>query len=142
MNNIASNLNINWVPGLTLDEVEKQCILKALQWFRGNKSQTAIALGITVKTIDNKLEKYEAEGKVMDDKHRESEIKRAEILNRMRGIQPAQKLEEITPELNAGTRPRMESPTQVAAKYGVPVPERKEVQNVLPRQVAQSSKRR
>ena len=49
---------INWHPGLTLEEVEKQVIEMALRYFNNNKTQTAIALGIAVRTLDNKLEKY------------------------------------------------------------------------------------
>lgn len=47
-----------WQPGMTLADVEKATILHAFRHFRGNKTQTASALGITVKTIYNKLEAY------------------------------------------------------------------------------------
>lgn len=48
----------SWQPGMTLADVEKATILHAFRHFRGNKTQTAQALGITVKTIYNKLESY------------------------------------------------------------------------------------
>jgi len=50
---------INWTPGLTLKELEKQVILKALKWYGNNKTKTAESLGISVRTIDNKLKGYE-----------------------------------------------------------------------------------
>jgi len=45
-------------PTLTLHELEKRYILKALNYFEGNKTQAANALGITIKTLYNKLHEY------------------------------------------------------------------------------------
>ena len=45
-------------PQLTLAELEKRFILKALTYFEGNKTQAANALGITIKTLYNKLHEY------------------------------------------------------------------------------------
>jgi DNA-binding NtrC family response regulator len=50
---------INWYPGVTLRELEKEAIQKALQFYRWNKTATAQSLGISVRTIDNKIAKYE-----------------------------------------------------------------------------------
>lgn len=44
--------------GLPLEEVEKNHILKTLQYFQGNKTKTAQSLGVTIKTLYNKLHKY------------------------------------------------------------------------------------
>ncbi len=46
---------------LPLDEVEKQVILKSLEENDGRKTETAEQLGISVKTLYNKLEKYDAD---------------------------------------------------------------------------------
>lgn len=49
------------LPGSpSLDEVEKETILKTLEASRGNKSETARRLGITRKTLHKKLKKYGA----------------------------------------------------------------------------------
>jgi two-component system response regulator HydG len=45
-------------PAITLGELEKRYILKALNHFDGNKTQAAQALGITIKTLYNKLHEY------------------------------------------------------------------------------------
>ena len=45
-------------PTMTLGELEKRFILKALNYFEGNKTQAAGALGITIKTLYNKLHEY------------------------------------------------------------------------------------
>jgi transcriptional regulator with PAS, ATPase and Fis domain len=45
-------------PTLTIYELEKRYILKALHYFDSNKTQAANALGITIKTLYNKLHEY------------------------------------------------------------------------------------
>jgi two-component system response regulator HydG len=45
-------------PTITVAELEKRWILKALHHFDGNKTQAAQALGITIKTLYNKLHEY------------------------------------------------------------------------------------
>ena len=45
-------------PRMTLDDLEKNYILHSLQFFEGNKTRTATVLGITVKTLYNKLNRY------------------------------------------------------------------------------------
>ena len=43
---------------LPLETVEKSHILKTLAYNRGNKTKTALTLGITIKTLYNKLHRY------------------------------------------------------------------------------------
>lgn len=45
-------------PTITLHELEKRYIVEALRHFDGNKTQAANALGITIKTLYNKLHEY------------------------------------------------------------------------------------
>ena len=45
-------------PNITIHELEKRYILKALNYFEGNKTRAAHALGITIKTLYNKLHEY------------------------------------------------------------------------------------
>lgn len=44
-----------------LEQVEKRHILRVLAYFKGNKTKAANAMGITVKTLYNKLAQYERE---------------------------------------------------------------------------------
>ncbi|MEK7790222.1 MAG: sigma-54-dependent Fis family transcriptional regulator [Deltaproteobacteria bacterium] len=47
-------------PILALEEIEKTHILRTLFFYEGNKTKTATALGITIKTLYNKLNRYES----------------------------------------------------------------------------------
>lgn len=48
--------------GVRLDELEKAAILRTLAKNGGNKTDTAQQLGVSVKTLYNKLEKYQLDG--------------------------------------------------------------------------------
>lgn len=50
--------NTEWSPGVTLDELEKAVIEKAMRYYEGNKTRTASSLGIAIRTLDNKLARY------------------------------------------------------------------------------------
>jgi transcriptional regulator with PAS, ATPase and Fis domain len=51
-----------WLPGRTLDQIEKNVILDALKHFEGNRTHTARALGISIRTLRNKLADYRRDG--------------------------------------------------------------------------------
>ena len=50
--------NTPFSSSLTLDEVERQTIAKALEQYRGNLSQVAQSLGITRQALYRRMEKY------------------------------------------------------------------------------------
>lgn len=45
--------------GMSLDDLEKLAILKTFKFYQFNKTRTALALGISIRGLDNKLSKYE-----------------------------------------------------------------------------------
>lgn len=47
-----------WIPGTTLDDIEREVILSALKYHQGNRTHTAKALGISIRTLRNKLADY------------------------------------------------------------------------------------
>ncbi len=51
-----------WKPGRTLDEIERNVILEALKHYTGNRTHTAKALGISIRTLRNKLAEYRVMG--------------------------------------------------------------------------------
>ncbi len=62
----SSEIGINFAPNnieiKSLAELEREAILKALEVCKGNKTRAAELLGITVRTLRNKLKQYEEQG--------------------------------------------------------------------------------
>jgi transcriptional regulator with PAS, ATPase and Fis domain len=54
----ALGANLPWAPGQTLNDVERKVILDALGYHKGNRTHTAKALGISIRTLRNKLADY------------------------------------------------------------------------------------
>lgn len=74
-----------WTPGMTLDEVERLVIEAAFRYYRGNKTATAAALGISVRTLDNKFEKYQADDDAREMAAAERQQQHEAFLARARG---------------------------------------------------------
>jgi DNA-binding NtrC family response regulator len=51
---------------LRLDELEKQAIRTALRQTGGNRTQAAAVLGISIRTLRNKLQEYREAGDPVD----------------------------------------------------------------------------
>jgi two-component system response regulator FlrC len=58
----ASSSETSWKPGRTLDEIERNVILEALKHFDSNRTHTAKALGISIRTLRNKLAEFRVMG--------------------------------------------------------------------------------
>ncbi len=104
---------MNWQPGNTLAEIEKQVILQAFRYCGQNKTRTAQMLDIAIRTLDNKLEQYGA-GK---------EVTPQPDTNR-----------RIGPDTSGGLH--LEPVKVDAQKQSVPVRERQEVQKMPPKRTA------
>jgi two-component system, response regulator FlrC len=55
---LAERTDRSWAPGQTLDDIERSVILEALKYHSGNRTHTARALGISIRTLRNKLADY------------------------------------------------------------------------------------
>ena len=64
--------------GLPLREIEKEYILATLHRLQNNKARTAQALGISEKTLYNKLYRYGGRGPRKEDDASEDEVESAE----------------------------------------------------------------
>ncbi|AEH22172.1 sigma54 specific transcriptional regulator, Fis family [Thermodesulfobacterium geofontis OPF15] len=58
----GTNFAKNSIEVKPLSELEREAILKALEICKGNRTKAAELLGITVRTLRNKLKQYEREG--------------------------------------------------------------------------------
>jgi hypothetical protein len=131
-----NNEPVFWSPGVSLATIEKQVILKAYRWFRGNATQTAIALGVSEKTIRNKLAEYEADDKKrLEAQTREREERHNQLI-RSRGLVGLNIEGNEGVTIGTGAGFRMEPANEAAPKHGVSVSESAEVQSVLPSKAA------
>lgn len=136
---------VMWSPGVTLEAIEKQVILKAYQFYRGNATQAAISLGISEKTIRNKLEKYEQDGLEREAAEERDREERAKILDRQRGIvtDPKTGVKSLLGS-NTGAheapnnteRLREKPATDTKSVPGMPVQKREEIPLVLQKQAS------
>lgn len=134
------NEQIIWSPGVSLEEIEKQVILKALRFYRGVKTTTANALGISVRTLDNKLEQYNADTAKNAEAQAEEKARREEFQRRSRGIACAQPNGILPPKAEA--RPHVEPAQVTAQELAMPMPIGKEVQSMPPKRAAGGGSRR
>jgi DNA-binding NtrC family response regulator len=58
---------ITFAVGTSLAEIERRMLFKTLAFFDNNKARTAEALGVTTKTIYNRLAHYQAQAQARDD---------------------------------------------------------------------------
>lgn len=138
---------IVWSPGVSLDGIEKQVILKAFEHYRKNKTATAGALGISIRTLDTKLDRYASEADAEKVRLEDSRAKREQQLAKHRGevgndfyaVPESNRGSTASRQVTAGVR--MESPKNAPTKQAVPVPERGEVQEVLPKHASGSGSR-
>lgn len=155
-------VNFIWQPGMTLASVEKQAILQAYRFFRSNKASTAQALGISVKTVENKLNQYLAEDGATTDADKKRRADQLDWQRRARaghdgkfGRQPdtgpaldrfgQETVQGLPTKSNdaASQGVRMEPAQAASAQHAVPLPERKEVQGLpSPKAPASGSNRR
>lgn len=89
---------VHWQPGMSLEEVEKDIILAALRFFQNNKTQVAQSLGLSIRTIDNKLEKYRKQEEALEEEKIKDEIKREKERDYLRGIEPQAKMDKEDPK--------------------------------------------
>ena len=60
-------------PGVTIEMLEREAIEAALKFYEGNKTKAAQSLGITVRTIQNKLSLYNPKEKNESGKESKSD---------------------------------------------------------------------
>lgn len=130
---------------MNLEALEKQVILKAFRFYNNNKTATANSLGISIRTLDTKLERYAGEELVEQERMDRERAHRAEQLERARGNPPNNIGIPYSPQAfihQTASGLRMESIANSTEKPGVSVPERSQVQEVLPKSNPHGSSKR
>ncbi len=60
----SGNADVPFTPGMSLGEAEKFLILKTLEFTSQNRTQAAKILGISIRTLRNKLSEYRKDGEL------------------------------------------------------------------------------
>ena len=118
-------MSVQWAPGMTLEQLEKNVIEYAMRFYNHKKEAVASVLGISLRTLHSKLTKYEeedAEAIRAADKRTQQE---AYELHRARYGTKA----DTTPHPLTGAS--MEPACNITPQHIMPVPKRPEVQEVL-----------
>jgi len=120
---------IQWGPGVTLHQIELMVVEKAFQHFKENKTQTATALDISIRSLDDKLEKIRVLNAEEAARTEERRIRDEEFLLRARGIT----LPEQTLDRSKEVDPMKRASENVQAEMPAPVSIAKEAPKVLPK---------
>ncbi|MGZ3774887.1 MAG: sigma 54-interacting transcriptional regulator [Pseudobdellovibrionaceae bacterium] len=59
---VAEDVALDFAPGMSLSEVEKRLIIQTLELTAQNRTRAAQMLGISIRTLRNKLNEYKEEG--------------------------------------------------------------------------------
>lgn len=132
-----------WSPGMSLEVMEQHIIVAAYAFYRGIKTTTAASLGISVRTLDAKLEIYGSQAVERENVNGLQADARARELHAHRfGRPPSNPVSEPagavdTSEGNGNETAawlRTQPPPDATAEQPVSMPERREIQGVLSRQ--------
>lgn len=81
---------IDWTPGMKLEVGERQMVEDSYRAFNRVKTATANALGISVRTLEAYLARYEKADSELKDRVAKAKEDRDASLRRLRGIDPPQ----------------------------------------------------
>ncbi len=59
---VAPNEIVPFLVGSTVEEIERELVLQTLARYDGNRTRAARVLGVSVRTLRNKIHLYAAEG--------------------------------------------------------------------------------
>lgn len=135
--------SVLYTPGMSLDQLEKLAILRCYHFNQNNKTATAGSLGISIRTLDNKLARYKEDEDVYERSREDRAERSRRLLQEARGFAPVQ--EEASPTKDVKTSESSyisaeSAENQYKPQSELPVHEREEIQDVLPRQVTNLGK--
>lgn len=84
---------IIWSPGITIDEMEKQIINKAYDFYNKNAKVTAESLNISVEYFHNKLAQYAKEALLLEENNKKKQKEFEDFNLRARGFAPSVDIE-------------------------------------------------
>lgn len=107
---------ITWSPGMTIKEIEKQVILKAMKHYKNNRKTVSNSLGISDRTLDSRLSLYQKEAEALRSSEQNEKKKREAFLEACRKGRPSEEPEKnILDEFIDGGQPKESQDFQVTA---------------------------
>lgn len=117
--NLHSTQLVVWSPGVSIETMIQSAIESALSYYKGNKTATAHALGISIRTLDTRLDKYKKERLAHEQRAADAQSRRAEFHARQRAVpQNGQFDTSATPSIHAAEAARRRAESAPAPKDG------------------------
>jgi DNA-binding NtrC family response regulator len=82
---VAANEIVPWLVGATVEEIERKLILQTVAYYLGNRTRAAGVLGISIRTLRNKIKEYVAQGLAVTEP---SQLRSARTCRRNRAHPP------------------------------------------------------
>lgn len=125
-----------WQPGMKLEDVERAAIIKAFHFFQGNKTRTAAALNIAIRTLDAKLAVYFPKQEKIEEVRHE----------RRTGPGSKEANEAVRATVATRSNPnsgiRLESVAPLSEEQSLSLSKREEVQEMLPSEASKGNSKR
>lgn len=80
------NKPLHWSPGVSIDEVLRQVVLKAVHFYRGDKAAAARSIDVPIAYIEEKLLQHDVQQKAYEQKISEIKNRQLAFVERSRGI--------------------------------------------------------
>jgi hypothetical protein len=78
-------MQVIWSPGVSLEQIEKQVILAAYEFYKRNIYLTSKSLNVEIGSLQKKINKYEKERLAEEEKIEIRKKREEEFISRARG---------------------------------------------------------
>lgn len=109
-----------WSPGVTLESMIQQAVEAAMNFHHGNKTAASRSLGISIRTLDTRIEKYKKEKDDHEQRITDTEQRRREFQARERATPVGASFDHAgTPSIHADAVRRKQQENMLSAQAGV-----------------------
>lgn len=115
---------LTWTPGVTLQDIERSCIMQALRYFNGNTASVGRSLGISDRTVRKRIDEYKAQDRVREMRSEATHQRNSLKLKLQRGQISDAEYEQGLRDIDAPTVPGSAEEGDLATgDLGIPTPE-------------------
>lgn len=111
---------IIWSPGVTLEAMIQQAVEASMNFYRGNKTAASRSLGISIRTLDARIDKYKKEKEDHEQRVTDTEQRRRDFQARERATPVGASFDNAgTPSIHADAVERKRQENRIPAQAGV-----------------------